>query len=468
MASKKVASSKKKQSVESNKPSKLKSAAKSKAPLRRAGPQLGSAQQTYLSTNYQLQPAYADPSGGVSSVPFLLPPTQVSSASTYGQAIEVDISMVYGPAALPSGASCQLGSGTDFTLSWGADPIYAGGLVAQVFIPAYAWSAAAADRQKLQASFAGLLQALEGLESKQCLITGGASAIAQRAAEAIPAPISEVLYYRYGFNSANAYVDIQAGMRLRVESAVFEYAAPNSTLNGFVGSSVAHYDVVGYINPSGIARLAFDAFLGSIRPPNVLSPTNVAGGIIDFQGNQLARRYYRLFYPPNFSSSSQGNTSTANNVMLIGANTLADLTAATTAYLQNQSCAPGATSVLCNLFRGRAIAIPEILVYLADQTVNFPPGTQPTVGAQPVYVPVGTTVRNLIERRFNWIFTQAYPESKISLMRPYRQISRNAAPPKPSNYNTVQFNQSTAPVTRPDNYDAPLVKGDVLSFTNNI
>lgn len=418
-----------------------------------------------LTAVYQVSPKYQGPDGAVTTVPFLLPPTMISgSTNSWGKAIEVDVSYVYGQKVASGGSSCTI-SGSDFTLSWIPG---AGGFIAQVFIPAYAWNAAASYRAQLSNAFSAFCQSLETLEANQCLMRGGSQGIAQRVVEALPVPLNEVLYYKYGFNAASGYVDLQPGMRLRIEFETFEFTVPNSPLNGFVGGGVGYYDVCGYLDPNGNQRIAFDAFLGAIRPPNLTSPTMVAGGIIDLQGATTARRYYRLFYPANLSSSSQGNTSTANNVMLIGANTLADLATATTAYLQNQTCAPGGSSVLCNLFRGRAIVVPEILIYLASQTLNVSSTSAPPTTAVPTYVPIGTTVRNLVERRFNWIFTPTTTELKLQMARQYRQISTVAPPAAPANYNTVQFNMYAPPpsLPGPDVYDLPLVKGDVLGFTN--
>ena len=76
-----------------------------------------------------------------------------------------------------------------------------------------------------------------------------------------------------------------------------------------------------------------------------------------------------------------------NNVTLIGADTLADLYAATTQYLGSGLCAASPTNTIaCTFFRGRDIVVPEVLF---------------RVNGDPAYVPLGTTVRNLIEREID-------------------------------------------------------------------
>lgn len=411
-------------------------------------------------STYQVQPAYLDPNNVTSTVPFFLPPTLLRPSSTsYGNAVEVDIANVNGPT---TGSTCAIAGG-DFTMTWS-------GSVAQVFIPAYAWNADATSRANLRTAFDAFCLSLESLESSQCLARGGAFGVAQRVAEALPVPLNESLYYRFGFDAGNGYIDLQPGMRLRVESGVYEFTSSSSPLNGFVTSAAAYYDICGYLDSSGNQRLAFDAFLGANRAPSIPATSGVAAGIIDLHGSLSARRYCRLFYPTNLSSGAQGSASLANNVALIGATTLADMAVATNAYLTNQNCGyNGSNSVLCTLFRGRAIAVPEILVYVSGQTMQGQSGSGQPTACLPMYVPIGTTVRNLVERRFDWIFPLANSLSQLVLLRQYRQISTNAPPaPGPQtnsvNYNSVQFNGQTSTAPGPDVYDLPLLKGDVLMF----
>jgi hypothetical protein len=73
---------------------------------------------------------------------------------------------------------------------------------------------------------------------------------------------------------------------------------------------------------------------------------------------------------------------TAQNVTLIAADTLTALGKATEDYLSNQTIEPE-TDVAAFYFRGRATVIPEIALL---------------VNGHPVYVSVGTTVRQLLDR----------------------------------------------------------------------
>jgi hypothetical protein len=424
----------------------------------------GATAQRYSSSFYQVQPGYIDPNESLSATPFFLPPTSLKNGNIYGQQILVLVNNVYGSKA-PTGCTLPSGIKTDFTLAWGTDSF--GKPQVQVTTPAYAWNVSASDRQNLKSSFAGLCQGLEALEANQCLARGGAFDVAQRVVEAMPMPISEVLYYKYGFDQPNACIDIQPGMQIRIESQGYEQLGNTSPLTGFVETAVANYSISTRLDNNGAQVLAFDAFLGAARPSNLLSPPSPAGGIIDLQGATTARRYFRLFYPTSFASSSTGNTSLANNVALIGANSLADLAAATSQYLKNGGCAfNGTNSVFCLLFRGRAIVIPEIQVFLGLPPQAFTSAGNNVSIYRPVIVPIGTTLRNLVQGQLNWTFTPTVTNTTLSVIRQYHQFNTNAPPPGPPNYTTVQLNPIAAPTPGPDVFDLPLVKGDAIAFTS--
>ncbi|MGH9829616.1 MAG: hypothetical protein ACREDR_40885, partial [Blastocatellia bacterium] len=331
----------------------------------------------------------------------------------------------------------------------------------------YAWNVSASDRQNLKTSFAGLCQGLESLENNQCLARGGAFAVSQRVVEAMPMPISEILFYKYGFDQPNACIDLQPGMRIRIESQGYELlSSPSSPLNGFVQTAVATYGITTRLDEKGVQVLTFDAFLGAARPSTLLSPSSPAGGIIDLQGVGTARRYFRLFYPASLSSSSTGNTSLANNVALIGANSLADMAAATTRYLQDGGCAfDGKNSVFCVLFRGRAIVAPEIQVFLGAAPQVLFTGQAALSLFRPLYVPIGTSLRNLVQGQLNWVFTPTSITGNLSVIRQYHQINTNAPAPGPPNYTTVQLNVASTVPAGSDVFDLPLVKGDAVAFT---
>jgi hypothetical protein len=130
--------------------------------------------------------------------------------------------------------------------------------------------------------------------------------------------------------------------------------------------------------------IGLEPFLISLENPrNVGSAKTGAGGVIDLHQPGYQKPYYRLFYPNRIpQSDSSGSVGTVQNVTLIAADTLSALGEATEEYLSKQTIAPK-TDVAAFYFRGRATVIPEIAVL---------------VNGHPVYAPVGTTVRQLLDR----------------------------------------------------------------------
>jgi hypothetical protein len=394
--------------------------------------------------------------GVTASSPFVIPPnlTYSGASSPFAQ-IVISIDNVAGP---NSGSGCNIAtntSNTDFTMNWNNKEAVV------TVVPNNVWAGAATKRTLLRNSFDAFRQQLEALEipasGPACLKPGGAFLIAQRVAESLPLSLDESLYYRYSFDRVNNYIDLQPGMRLRVEYSSYQLLAtsgPYIKLNGYAANGVGYYNIVRRPDQ----RVAFDAFLGQLTAPSPDSATcglPGAGGIIDFQLAGMARRYYRLFYPPTFTAPDcPGDASIKRNVTLIGADTLADLTNATAKYATG-NCAQassGKQPILCIVFRGRDIVIPELLVRM-----NY----------QQSYVPVGTTVRNLVDQYINSSFSTAAPLTGFfpffSLYRQYGPLLDSSFQPTEISFGAVD---TTTLTTGQDVFDLPIIKGDALTLPN--
>jgi hypothetical protein len=394
--------------------------------------------------------------GVTASSPFVIPPnvTYSGANSPFAQ-IQITIANAAGQT---SGSACNIAANAnnpDFSLAWNNQQ-------AVVTVqPTNVWAGAAAKRTQLRTSFDAFRQQLEALEipkqGQPCLKPGGAFLIAQRVAEALPLSLDESLYYRYSFDKVNNYIDLQPGMRLRVEYSSYQLLATSgqyTKLNGYAGNGVGYYNVVRRTDQ----RVAFDAFLGQLTAPTPDTATcglPGAGGIIDFQIGGLARRYYRLFYPPTFTSSDcPGNAGMNRNVTLIGADTLADLYNATSQYPSGNcaTAAAGNQAILCTVFRGRDVVIPELLV-----RANY----------QQNYVPVGTTVRNLVDQFINSSFSTAPPLigffSFFGLYRQWGPLLDSSYQPSEISFGAVDTTKLTG---GQDVFDLPVIKGDALTLPN--
>lgn len=427
---------------------------------------------------FQVVSQYSDADNQIAMAPYVFPPF-AGNIAAYGD-LTLRISYINGKnlTTLPANAKFNITastSNTDFLLSWAAgQPTIEGKIVAVVTIKATnLWRTSKTARQQLRNSLTNFAQALEDMEiNGNGLAPGGAAVIMQRTIEALPSSLDELLSFRYNFNTANRYIDLQAGMRLSVDYSAYQFVSPISPgveLNGFVGTGTSIYNVNRYLDANGIQRLSFNSFLGASSPLNIdfnpaISPT-IASSIIDLQAAGCARRYYRLCYPSQMpNSSSTGNTGISQNILLIGADTLADLEKATNTYLtsgRTDTASAAQQPIIYTFFRGRTIVTPEIQINLNGQFI---------------YVPVGTTVRNLIDNFFNWNFVvrtvspsgTSVPVNSLdaATLRLFRQWTPNAATTKYIECKLMTLTTDTYP-TGMDVYDLPLIKGDSLIFGTN-
>ena len=249
---------------------------------------------------------------------------------------------------------------------------------------------------EIQSDYTDFLKKLEPAAPGPALLPGAAQIVRSRIAERLPMTLDQVLFFHYGFvHSAQPtpqnYLDLETGMRLRVDYQNYQLTHPSdaAALDGFVGSGTSYYQLSGYAQPSGngtppLRLLGFDAFLSNIQSTVTTDIGAVgAGGILDFQREGFRRPYFRLFYPSSFAGPGvQGFAGVERLATIVGAATLTELETSTNAYLASQGSAPGSLPGSF-FFRGRAAVIPEICIFVQEI---------------PQYVPVGTTVRQIVER----------------------------------------------------------------------
>ncbi|MFP5247670.1 MAG: hypothetical protein ACLGH0_13345, partial [Thermoanaerobaculia bacterium] len=223
---------------------------------------------------------------------------------------------------------------------------------------------------------------------------GGLALLQQVIAAGLPFNFAESLYYAYGLDGQNGYVNLQPGMRLRIDYENYQLANsnPNNKLNGYAGTSTSYYDIVAVPGAGAFLPVAFDAFLAQLAVPTAAANVGGAGGIIDLHGPAYAQPYFRLFYPPTYpSSDSAGALGSTQNAVVLGASTYAALVAATDQYVSDQTFS-GVNGIVWTYFRGRAALMIEIQCF---------------VNGVPVWVPLGTTVGQLLQRSGSLPFNEA-------------------------------------------------------------
>ncbi len=357
-----------------------------------------------------------------------------------------------------------------------------------ITIAATAWGT---DRNALMLDFTDFLQNIETqFELKNVLSPGATVRIGQQIADCMPAPLVETLFYRYSLSPGFApgtipCVDIRPGMRLRVEAGVSQYIGPGSEFNGYVGGGRCSYLVGSAPAASGARVVTFDPFLGTINSPmidvsTVNPPPPAIGGLLDLQGYYPAQKYWRLIYPSSIADATQtGSLDPSSNATLVGANTLADLNAATDSY----PTIPSPSVYL--FFLGRATVVPEIPIWLNIQTI---PNTNATLSkplaGTPVqtvqqYVPVGTTLANLIERFTAFpLDVRLLPSSSdttpaLPVLGVTRVLNAPFTPPPASGTNApysapvignMYWQTSSLPAVPTTLFDVPVMAGDIVTI----
>jgi len=408
--------------------------------------------------SYQVFSPYSGTDNGCTNGVFLFPP-----AFFYNQQINLVIRLIY------TGGTTNIGnfkySNADFQFALmkapqqGNNPVEID--VSITVVNNNVWKCALSARQSLMANFTDFITQIEAqfeINSSPILSPGATSIIAAQIAENLPAPVAETLFYRCGFNSGFTgsgapSVNLTPGMRLRIEFESSQYLSPGSPFNSYISDGQFYYYVCSVPGSNNQRLLAFDPFLGQIAAPKIQQSGSApfsASGIIDLESAGMARRYYKLVYPQNMIAGNlPGDSSAAKNIVLTGANNLSDLSA-------------GTGSAVSSIFRGRTIVVPEIPVYLSS-------GGQSTL----VYVPVGTSVANLLERFTAWkplyfnqqVVSLSRLQAAPGMIMTNSKWTFNPAGNQSISYKPVQFlyNVPNTQVGNIQSYDLPLVSGDLVT-----
>lgn len=309
-----------------------------------------------------------------------------------------------------------------------------------------AWNTAQASRTTFRRNFLKFIQQIETqfeIASPALLISGATAMITAALTQIMPLPVAETLLFGCGLDSGLGSgtppsVDLLPGMRLRCEPSLRQYLAPpNQAFSGYMTTGTLDWQIVSSM-ASGTRVQAFDAFLGAVAAPQITpppTPPDPLYALLDLQLANTGYRYHRLLYPQNVTSGGAvGSLSSQMNVQLLGANSLADL---------------DTNPPYTRTFFGRSTVVPEICVSLAV-------GSAPL---QPLYVPLGTTVNNLLERFTRWKPLSATDAANIVnfsrlVYSTQQQGSQTAV--------SFLFAPTTAQITDLRALDLPLWPGDAV------
>ena len=321
----------------------------------------------------------------------------------------------------------------------------------------------------------GILDAYKNLLTKlvQLNVTPlGWRMVQDAISRAMPQTFAETLYYGYAFVPGDGYIDLKPGMLLRADFESYQYLGPDQTnsayVDGFVSSSSALYDVGSYVTANNQWLTGFDAFLSmvtqsgsTVDPPQSQGSTSSGGGgIVDLYYAQLRRPYVRLVYPPSVLPDNKANATTSFNVAVLAADDYPTLATATQ-NLRDAQPLPNAVAV--TYLRGRTMISACIRVWLDEQ---------------PLVVPVGTSVGNLLENMGRRPPIVMPPSGNgnpgIPLSGIFVERSIGYAVTDPNNYSTskgipirLDWNQGMAYSANTDWLSLPLLPGDRITTRGN-
>lgn len=253
-----------------------------------------------------------------------------------------------------------------------------------------------AIRSQLQQDYVSFLKACETNHANPL----GIATLQQVIARYLPQTFQETLYYSYGLDLTQGYADLRPGMVLRVSFADYVTVAGTTAqwLNGYVGGATIDFDLGSYLGAQNSWLVGADAFIAQLvssgmlavtAPPQMVASQTQAGlaDAADLFYPLFNQPFYRVFFPSQLATPwSPGSSLTTASFVIAAATSYTQLTQTVNT--------PSPTNPIA-YFRGRAVIKLCIRVRL-DGTEHV--------------VPIGTTLRNLIER-----YGQGPPDAAIGV-----------------------------------------------------
>ncbi|MEM9544898.1 MAG: fibronectin type III domain-containing protein [Bacteroidota bacterium] len=318
-------------------------------------------------------------------------------------------------------------------------------------------------RTELSDDYDAFITAISGVDKG--MLPGTIPYLNQVIARGLPLTYAETLYYAYGFNPSKRYVSLQAGMRITLSYSEYQFLGPGGTsplLNGYVGSGSVSYVMGSYLSGSSQATqkldIGFNNFLNQLA---LETHSNVGGGssVLDTYITGASEPYYRIFYPGSFlSADAPGSVDPRQNISIVVASDFAKMKAATDAWNNGQ---PFSGEVLVLFLRGRATIVPEIKI---------------TLSGQEQWVPVGTTLRNVLDEFAAVPFrpttgsADGWQTTNIQLTRTVDSVINKTTEVETAysvgrnNPIAISHAKIVCYSNGQDNFDLPLMQGDTINL----
>jgi hypothetical protein len=319
-----------------------------------------------------------------------------------------------------------------------------------------AWVPATYDEQQIADSpphairstvrdFAAFVAALESAVP-DVLRPGADVTIARHLAHQLPVTAAECLFIHLGLDVERRHVDLVPGTTVRVLTSSFQQLldAGKEPLDPDEAPLGVAYLPAGETTATVVrgrdGRLGFGLFPDPKFAPHVPRTAEGASNLADLDASTFWYRHLRLVYPANLGHGADPvPVGFERAPYVVGARTRVELETATVAVAAGNP-APAGTAVA--RLNGRSAWVVEFGVQLSVH------GT-----SQPVSVPVGTTVRQLVERQVPLPRPARVPLAGITLDRLVpvagRRFSRfeldpSAQPARPKDVYRVRFLAKTS------------------------
>ncbi len=276
-----------------------------------------------------------------------------------------------------------------------------------------------ASRTTVHAAWATFLQAMDEQLNNNSIAFSLVQYIVAQVRQNLPMPLSEVLFFYYGSGSGSSYsfVNLVPGMQVRVAPSNYygNNPAPIGNNYGNTGDTLLRVTSLPGGNGVSLSPYLQNQAVSSNASGNsvngLASPMSAAA----FSGN--AYNFYRLYYPKTLTAG--GDLDASHMPCITGLSSY-----------HNFTDAPPASSGGGNAqFTGYTAVIPELAV---------------TVNGQKKYVPVGTTIRQLLEQN-------NMPQSIPNTLTIFKQFGAQMVPL------SLASNSSYA-------LDLPVTKGDRIQW----
>lgn len=247
---------------------------------------------------------------------------------------------------------------------------------------------ALSHREDIHAAFKAFKEAVSHLEANDHVCPNATRIACSYLAQQLPLPLDETALYALNLytpkslsflTGSHSFIDLQPGMRLKVVYGnLYSETIGDDVVTSYAGTGTDYMNISS-VQDSNL--LSFNAALNTegISVPLATGKNNrVAATAMDLMSNLP---YQRLVYPNQpFTAVNVPNDDPGVNATIVRAQTYQDLENQMQYY---PSVAPAQDEYA--IFFGRTIVIPEISIH-----VN---GTK-------TFVPVGTTLRHLVERHY--------------------------------------------------------------------